>query len=178
MHRGDSFRDIQTISIIIVAVGVFIAAINSIYASREAKQQRQTEIQTRQSELFMNIYAVFNDPTFSQTWTAIVHEYEWTNLDDFLEKYGSVNENPETGSQYWSFARYLEGIGVLVQQGMIDLSLVDELLGRNIIIYWEKYEALYHDMRKRFQYGSTIGDHTEYLYHELKQRQQATVIST
>lgn len=47
--------DIQTISIVIAAVGVFIAAMNSVYSSREAWQQRQTEIETRQAELFMQI---------------------------------------------------------------------------------------------------------------------------
>jgi type II secretory pathway pseudopilin PulG len=52
--------DIQTISIVIAAAGVFIAAINSVYSSREARQQRQTEIETRQAELFMNVYNRWN----------------------------------------------------------------------------------------------------------------------
>jgi hypothetical protein len=39
--------DIQTISIVVAAAGVFIAAINSVYSSREARQQRRIEIDTR-----------------------------------------------------------------------------------------------------------------------------------
>lgn len=56
--------DVQTISIVVAAVGVFIAAINSVYSSREATRQRQTEIETRQAELFMQMYRDWSAPGF------------------------------------------------------------------------------------------------------------------
>ncbi|MHA1939010.1 MAG: hypothetical protein ACXACD_21225 [Candidatus Thorarchaeota archaeon] len=36
--------DVQTISIVVAAAGVFIAAINSIRASRRAEEQRQVDL--------------------------------------------------------------------------------------------------------------------------------------
>jgi hypothetical protein len=48
--------DVQTISLTLGGIGLFIAAVNSIISSRKADQQRQTEIQTRQAELFMQFY--------------------------------------------------------------------------------------------------------------------------
>ncbi|MCW4040091.1 MAG: hypothetical protein NWE83_04975 [Candidatus Bathyarchaeota archaeon] len=47
--------DVQTISITVAGIGIFIAAINSIISRRKADQQRQTEIETRQAELFMQL---------------------------------------------------------------------------------------------------------------------------
>jgi uncharacterized membrane protein len=41
--------DVQTISIVVAAVGVFIAAINSIYSSRRAEEQRQDTLETETS---------------------------------------------------------------------------------------------------------------------------------
>ena len=157
--------DIQTVSVGIAAIGLFIAGVNSVLSSRREDKQRQTE-------LFMNLYAVYNDPEFSSTWANIIHYYEWEDLDDFLQKYGRFTSNPEIAARYYAFVRYLEGIGVLVQDGMIDIKMVDKLLGRNIRMYWEKYESLTYDMRKRYPYGSQISDHIEYLYNELKKQEQ------
>jgi hypothetical protein len=39
--------DVQTISIALAGVGIFIAAINSIISSRKADQQRQMELFTK-----------------------------------------------------------------------------------------------------------------------------------
>jgi hypothetical protein len=41
-------------------IGILIATINQIYTSREANRQRQIEIETRQAELFTNIYNRWN----------------------------------------------------------------------------------------------------------------------
>jgi hypothetical protein len=43
--------DVQTISIVVAAAGVFIAAINSIYTSRRADEQRQLTLETQQHAL-------------------------------------------------------------------------------------------------------------------------------
>jgi hypothetical protein len=52
--------DIQTVSVVVAMIGLLIAAINQIYTSRQANAQRQTEIETRQAELFMQVYQRFN----------------------------------------------------------------------------------------------------------------------
>jgi hypothetical protein len=52
--------DIHTATIVITGIGVLIAAINQIYMSRQANQQRQTEIDTRQAQLFLEVYQRFN----------------------------------------------------------------------------------------------------------------------
>jgi len=59
--------DVQTISIVVAAAGLFIAAINSIYSSRRAEEQRQLTLETqqhaletRQAQLFTQIQNWWN----------------------------------------------------------------------------------------------------------------------
>jgi hypothetical protein len=73
--------DIQTLSIALAAVGIFIAAINSILSNRRADQQRQTE-------LFMNIYDRFQDKEYTKTMYRIIVEYQYADFDEFSQKYG------------------------------------------------------------------------------------------
>ena len=56
--------DVQTISILIAASGLFIAAVNQILSNRRAEKQRQTN-------LFMGLYDRFNDIDFSKQWSRL-----------------------------------------------------------------------------------------------------------
>ncbi len=68
------FIDIQTVSVVVAAIGVLIAAVNQIYTSRQANQQRaidlknqelalraqEQELETWQAQLFTDINQPFN----------------------------------------------------------------------------------------------------------------------
>ena len=53
--------DIQTISIALAGIGIFLAAINFIVSSRQANQQRQME-------LLMQLYDRYSQPEFAKRW--------------------------------------------------------------------------------------------------------------
>lgn len=155
--------DIQTLSIALAAVGIFIAAINSILSNRRADQQRQTE-------LFMNIYNRFQDKEFGKTMFRIETEYLWTDLDEFEQKYG-IETNLEVYAEINSIARYFEGVGVLVKEGLIDIILVYELLMQQILVFWEYYGAL--ALAVRVTSGDPkVYDCVEYLYDRIKRMDQ------
>ena len=62
---------------------------------------------------------------------------------------------------------YLEGIGVLMKKGLIDPSIVDDLMSGVIIRYWEKYEPLILEYRKRYDWPQS-DEYVEYLYNKIK----------
>ena len=69
-------------------------------------------------------------------------------------------------------------LGVIVQKGLIDISLVEDLFSQRIIWLWEnKHQHLINDIRKLTD-DPTQYDHIEYLYRELKKRQQQATPST
>jgi hypothetical protein len=170
--------DVQSVSVVVAAVGLLIAAINQIYTSRQANVQRQTEIQTRQAELFMQLYEQWKSPEFRLAVVQMVFHYSWDDINDFMERYGPQT-NPETWvNVFIRQATFYEGVGVLVEQGLIDINLVDRLLHNTIIYFWEHMGPILTEMRKNQALGEQpYYDSAEYLYRLIKRRepQQITV---
>ena len=158
--------DIQTISIVLAGIGIFIAAINSIISSRKADQQRQTEIETSQAELFIQLYQRYITREFRAAITAM-RQWSWNDYEDFMQKYGPAT-NPDAHTLHIATENVFEGIGVLVQRGLIDSSLVMDLVWYALGNYWERFGPIWQEWRIRSgQHG--LADHTESLYHHIRQ---------
>jgi hypothetical protein len=158
--------DIQTLSIVLAAVSVIIAATNSIISSRKADQQRQTEIDTRQAELFMQLYNRYITPEFRAALTEML-QWSWTDFDDFLEKYGP-DTNPTAHNLHISTENVFEGIGVMVARGLIDISMVVDLIWFALGNYWERFGPIWEGWRAQTGHKN-LADHTEALYHQIQQ---------
>jgi len=65
---------------------------------------------------------------------------------------------------------YFKGVGVLVKMKLIDLNLVDELMGTSIRLHWEKSGPIMKEFRTRM--WPHAYEWFEYLYNELKKREQ------
>ena len=121
---------------------------------------------TRQTQLFMQLYDKFVTKEFQEYFRTMIHLYEWTDTDDYIAKYSIVN-NFEDSVVTSTVFHYFEGIGVLVEEGLIDSKLVAKLLAASVIQLWEKYESMILERRERSN-RPRIYDKTEYLYHEIK----------
>jgi hypothetical protein len=77
-------------------------------------------------------------------------------------------------SDVQSMANFFEGIGVLVQRGLINPDLVEDLLADRVIWWWEFWRPI-SEAAQRVIGDTKIHDHTRYLYNLMKQRQHATV---
>ena len=65
-----------------------------------------------------------------------------------------------------------------MKRGLIDIKLVDDLFAQRIIWYCENFVNRYAQEFRELANDPTLYDSIEYLYNQMKQRQQATVIST
>ena len=160
--------DIQTISIALAGIGIFLAAINFIVSSRQANQQRQME-------LLMQLYDRYSQPEFAKRWYTITEVHEWKDYDDYLVKYGPLI-NIDEASVFLSIGRFFEGLGVLVQGGFVDIDKVNALMYSQIVIFWKRYEHIIKETRVRFN-NPTFGDHIEYLYDEITKYHTDDVIT-
>jgi hypothetical protein len=95
-----------------------------------------------------------------------IRQWEWEDYDDYMAKYGE-EVNPEAYLMYRKVFGYLEGLGVLVRRGLIDPSLVDDLMSGLIIGYWEKFEPYFDERRRRLNWPQ-VGEQIEYLYNQVK----------
>jgi len=122
------------------------------------------QLETRQAQLFMPIYAQFYDDTFQEKVLDINYVWEYTDFEDFQLKYG-FNDTGEY-AKWVAFACYLEGIGVLLKRGLIDASMVDDLMSGMITHFWDKYKPLIMESRTSLNW-SIYAEYVEYLYNEI-----------
>jgi len=107
-----SLAEIQAAYYMVAATGVLIAAIYYIVNMR-------TTLQTRQAQLFMQLY---------DRWTFDIGEKFWDFLDDemktaeeYMEK---LSKDKEFRKRTSILSRYHEGVGVLVRFGLLDIRYI------------------------------------------------------
>lgn len=123
------------------------------------------QLETRQAQLFMQIYERFNDLGRSEIITEVL-SYEWGDNDEFWERYSS-EADPESYRKWNYVAGFFEGVGVLVKRKLIDPEIVDDLMSASTLMFWEKYGSAIVDGRERLNIPQ-LWEWTEYLYREIK----------
>jgi len=145
--------DISTVSIVLASTSVMAAAIYYILQIRQQTKVRQTDLVTR-------LYSTFASLEFQEAWHKIYFT-EFKDYDDFVEK---------IGGKRWPVLIFYEEVGVLLHRKLIDIGLVDDLLGNSIRTLWEKIRYVMEEARKR--YDPRFYKYFEYLYNEMKKREQ------
>ena len=128
MIELSAIRDLVAIFGVIAGFSYYVLTVR---ATR--KNQRQ-QLETRQAQLFMTLYETYRSTEFRKQWTAIINQ-EYTDFNDFWEKYGLEN-NPEAWANWQSVASFFHGIGILVKKGIVEPSLLDELISPNVFFAW------------------------------------------
>jgi hypothetical protein len=160
-------------------VGILVGIIYYIFNMRNSQKNQQMQLETRQAQLFMQIYSRQYDRETREN-IHFVDKIEYENYEDFIEKYG-IENNPDY-LKISSLVTYYEGIGVLVKRKLIDPSIVDDLMSSPIIRVWEKLRGYVEERRERTGHVESA-EHVEYLYEIIKairdkQRQESEKPST
>jgi hypothetical protein len=145
--------DIQTVSIAIASAGVFAAAIYYIFQIRH-----QTRI--RQTDLVIRLYSTVSSKEFLEAWEKF-RDREFKSLLEYVEKYGAL--------EYNQVMAVYDEVGVLLRRKIIDIGLVDDLFGDAVQRVKEKTKSIEGTEYERNNF--------EYLYNEVKKRQQKGVKS-
>lgn len=140
----------------------------------------QNANQTRRTQMLMELYQAYRDPQFAKAWNEVLDQ-EYTDFDDHWQKYG-METNRDAWNKWQSVARVFHGIGVLVKRDMVDIDLVEELMGTMIAVSWYRMGPVVLGFRANRvsmagdddwwsnKYQSLYG--FEYLHNELKKRSQ------
>jgi hypothetical protein len=138
----------DVIAIVISILG--LAASITYYAmvlSNANKTQNQ-QLETRQTQLFMNLFPTVTSVDFNQRYQEMLGA-EWTDYDDYLEKYGPI-KNPEAAAKRFTTWQVYNGIGFLVMENYMDIEKVELLYGGSgPIMLWKKWEPIILDIRNR-----------------------------
>jgi hypothetical protein len=161
--------DIPSISAIVVAAGVLVGVIYYVLDLRHQRSMRQIEVESRQANLFMQIYDCYHNEDFLNKLNEIIYEWDWKSFDDFWQKYGP-STNAKAFAKFDTVGTYFKGVGILLKKKLIDLDLVDELMGTSVRKFWEKSSSFVKEDRVR-EWPHSF-EELEYLYNELKKREQ------
>jgi hypothetical protein len=151
--------DVQTIGVLVTAASVTVAAIYYTINMR-------TTIQTRQAQLFMPLFShMYSDP-FMRDYRTIMSEWQWKDYDEFMQKYGYLGLKEEC-APLAKIMTYLEGIGVLMKNRLIDPKLLDDQFSSLIIWYWERYGPILKHWEVSMN-SPELAEFTELLYNRVK----------
>jgi hypothetical protein len=149
---------LQSVSYIAGALGVCVAAVYYVLNMR-------TTLQTRQAQLFMQIYSKWAEEEWATKYNLTTGEKLWDSYDDFKD---DLLNNPEQLKKFQSLMRFYEGLGVLVKENLIHIRLVALSMAGDTTRYWEQTGPMILKMRAEFNYPR-LQSETEFLYGRLKE---------
>lgn len=162
---------IEYLPLVLTGLGLSASILYYTITLRNANKTQQMQLKARQTQIFMQVYNQVTSPEFFNKWRQVL-EAEWTNNEDYEQKYGFFT-NPEFADKLYAMLSVFEGLGVLVKRELVDLSLVDDLVSIFCIRLWEKYEPIMLEQRKQRDWPNYM-QHVEHLYNELKPLHQTT----
>jgi hypothetical protein len=169
--------EIQAAYYMVAATGVLVAAAYYVMNLRitqrnqeltlkaleqSAKAQQQT-LESRQAQMFMNIYDQTKSNEFTTAYNKVVNDTKWSTIEEYQAHW--VND-PEFKQMTNTLGIFFEGIGVLVKEGMLDIRWIALLICGMTRSYWEKYQPIIEDGRRLWGYRRWWSE-SEYLYNEL-----------
>ena len=157
--------DITEISAMVAAAGVLVGVVLTLLELRNI-------VRTRHGELFLDLYDHYNDPEFVKCYSDVLFNWTWKDYEDWRGKYGP--QNMEAYSLWAAVGNYFKGVGILVDEKLIDVRLVEKLMGEPFLKYWEKCEPVIKEFRKDYEFPKAW-ETAEHLYREMKKREQAGV---
>lgn len=154
----------------IIFTGLGLTASIIYYASvlRNANRTQQQALETRQAQFLMNILNTLRSVEFRNQW-HILETLEWTDFNDFLEKY---EKDVEAISAWTSILMFFDGVGVMVEKRLIDIDMIYPLIYGSVKMTWERFEPLILGDREYLKKYTHAWGKFEYLYHERKNYEQ------
>jgi len=158
--------DYQTISILFAGLSIAVSIVYYAGVLRNANKTQQLQLETRKTQLFMQIYERLNSEESLKSWAELVNQ-EINDYDEFLMKYDSSVNPAHYAKRVHHWYTY-HAIGELLRMGAIEPELVHRLqLAPLVILMWEKWEHIIKEMRLR-ENAPDYSEGFEYLYYELK----------
>ena len=158
---------LQTLLTYLTLISVPVGVVYHIMTLRNTSKNQQLTLETRQAQMFMNIYNnSFNNPQFWEYFQTIRH-LQWKDLDEYLAVFDFMN--PETRDNRLALSMILgfyEGVGVLVKENLLDIRMVALMMTGQTKQIWEKLEPVVEELREDYNYPRYVSEF-EYLYDEL-----------
>lgn len=157
---------IENLPLILTGLGLTASILYYTMTLRNANKTQQLQLETRQAQMFLNIYSKVNSNEAHHNEFEIM-KLELKTADDYLALY---DDKVKYSALNWYMSFY-EGMGVLVRQNLVDIALVSQMMSGGIIWFWERYRDAFIDCRIRMNWSRFMIE-LEYLYERVKEYMQ------
>jgi hypothetical protein len=124
--------DIPTVASIVTTVSIVVGVVFTILEIRHLARTRKTEV-------IMKIYDRFGTREVVEAINRVGNA-KFENIAEYGKKYGFTNVT--------MIAELFEGIGVLLEQNLIDIKMVDKLFGPTLNLLWVRMKPVLYAMRE------------------------------
>ncbi len=156
MVEASLVNTVQTVGIL---VGITIA----LWQLRDIKQTRETELETRQAQLFMQWYHKFADATEGIQTIDVLRNAKFETAEEYLKLMETDELFQRTMSAYGMF---YEGPGVIVKEGLLNVRWVVLMWSGPTTRFWSLMEPVIEDLRELYEYPRMYSE-TEYVCKEV-----------
>ena len=154
---------VTEISAIVAVAGVLVGV---IYYLLDVHNQAMI----RKTQLITSLYSIFGSEEHLRAGKEI-SKINYEDYDDFVKKYGAPNSEEPIPMAIDKVLYFFEEVGVLLSKKLVDINLIDQLMGYNIIMIGTKTMPIITEARKRLNLPH-VWINFEYLYNEMKKREQ------
>jgi hypothetical protein len=151
--------EIETLSIVFTGLSISLAAFYYIRTLSNAQRNQQLQLETRQAQLYIQMYNNIDDNYLESV--NKVFEMEYDDFVDFRDKYG-IDSESEMVKHIQRVAYFLEGLGVLVKEDLVSMRLVALTWAGTTRMFWDKISPIIEEWRKAINYPR-LWSETEFL---------------
>ncbi len=152
--------DLSAVSTIVVTVSVVVGVAFTVLEIRHLAKTRRTDV-------ILRIYERFGHKEVIEAIMKIGGA-KFDNFDDYVQKYGI--------SDAVQVLEIFDEVGVLLEEGLVDISTVEALFGPSLDTVWElNVQALISGIRRSSNRASFF-KHVDYLYDRLNAYEKAKKI--
>jgi hypothetical protein len=155
---------LQSVSYIAGALGVCVAAFYYVMTLRVQQENMKATLETRQAQFLMSLYQRWSSKEYQDNWFFAMFKMSWIDYEDFTRKYPVDSRE---ANQFYTVAAFYKGIGLLVEQSLVEAVTVAKLLGGDLIPFWEKFKPIILEIRVRLSQPGQF-TYVEYLYNHVK----------
>ena len=130
---------------VLTGLSINLAAFYYISTLRNAQRNQKQQLETRQIQIYMQILDRFASEE-NRLRSIQVQQMEYKDFADFQDKW-SMAKNPEAAAKRLHVWTELDGLGQLLNKGLISIEFIPTLTLAIVIIQWEKW-ARAHIQRK------------------------------
>ena len=153
--------ELSTIRDLVAIFGVIAGFSYYVLTVRGARKNQQLQLETRQAQLFTQMISQYSQPSMTESMSFWSH-LEITSVEELAELF----LNPETSKMLVRWGLYLEGIGVLVKENLLDIKFIAQLIGGDVKNCWEKIAPYMDEFREKAKAPRGFIEF-EYLYNEV-----------